>query len=196
MSETPEDKLPESAPAPAAALHAEIAALQDKMQRALADLDRHVAEKAEILGIADAVSRERDQLRVQLAGLARERDHLLAEASKIKDHLGEAASRAEAAALEAARYAKDLADERSADSLQVIWGVVQKETKAGLAFLRSKIPEGHPAQKWLDVTVDLATEVGCIAAQSLSALLKWAIPQAKALFAKLMSEAEQRLAKK
>lgn len=176
--------------------HVELAELQEKLKRAIAECDRHVAEKAEVLGIADQVSRERDELRQRLAGLSEERDRLYAEAVQLKEHLSQAAGKAEAAALEAANYAKELATKHSADSLQVIWGVVQKETKAGLAFLRSKIPEGHPAQKWFDVGVDTLTEIGCLAVQGSVAFVKWATPRVKELVAKLLSEAEQRLAKK
>lgn len=195
MSDAPENHAaePEHAAAPP---HPELAELQEKLKRAIAECDRHVAEKAEVLGIADAVSREREDLRQRLAGLSEERDRLFAEAAQLKEHLSHAAGKAEAAALEAANYAKELASKHSADSLQVIWGVAQKETKVGLAFLRSKIPEGHPGQKWFDVAVDTATEVGCLAVQGAVAFVKWATPRVKELVVKLLAEAEQRLAKK
>ena len=170
--------------------------LQEKLRRATADADRHAAEKAEVLRMADAASRERDELSVRVDALGTERERLLAEAETLKTALGQATARVEEALAEAGRLAKELASQNAADSLEVIWGVVRKETKAGVAFARSKIPEGHPARKWFDLAVEWSLALGCFAVESTVAFVKWATPVAKELSAKGLGELERLLAKK
>ncbi|MFY9655222.1 MAG: hypothetical protein WAK01_01345, partial [Methylocystis sp.] len=85
---------------------------------------------------------------------------------------------------------------RSANSLEVIWSVARKETNAGVAFLRSKIPEGHPTLKWYDLAVEWTYALGSFAVESSVAFVKWATPVAKELSAKGLAEAERLLAKK
>ena len=186
----------QSPAASAAAANALIADLQEKVKRATADADRHAAEKAEVLRMADGASRERDELSVRVDALGTERDRLLAEVESLKTALNQATARVEEALAEAGRLAKELASQNPTDSLQVIWGVVRKETKAAVAFLRSKIPEGHPAQKWFDLGVEWALAVGCFAVESTVAFVKWATPVAKELSAKGLAELERLLAKK
>jgi hypothetical protein len=186
----------QSPAAPAAAANALIADLQEKLKRATADADRHASEKAEVLRMADGASRERDELSVRVDALGTERDRLLAEAEALKTALNQATARVEEALAEAGRLAHELASQNPTDSLQVIWGVVRKETKAGVAFLRSKIPEGHPAQKWFDLGVEWSLAVGCFAVESTVAFVKWATPVVKELSAKGLAELERLLAKK
>lgn len=182
--------------APDAAANALIADLQEKLKRATADADRHAADKAEVLRMANSASRERDELSVRAGALGQERDRLLAEAEALKTALNQATARVEEALAEAGRLAKELASQNPTDSLEVIWGVVCKETKAGVAFLRSKIPEGHPAQKWFDLAVEWSLAFGCFAVESSVAFVKWATPVVKELSAKGMAELERLLAKK
>ena len=146
--------------------------------------------------MADAVSRERDELSQRLAGVSQERDRLLAEADLIRKSFEEAKQRAEGAVAEVSRLAHQLASNQSANSLEVLWGVVCKETEAGVAFLRSKIPAGHPGLKWFDLAIETTKKAGCLAIQLGSALVKWATPHVRTLYAQLMREVEQRLAKK
>ncbi|HTO79674.1 MAG TPA: hypothetical protein VMJ31_07855 [Methylocystis sp.] len=176
--------------------NAVVADLQEKLKRATADADRHAAEKAEVLRMADSTSRERDELSVRADALGAERDRLLAEAETLKSALSQATAHVEEALAEAGRLAKELASQNPTDSLEVIWGVVRKETKAGVAFLRSKIPEGHPAQKWFDLAVEWSLAFGCFAFESTVAFVKWATPVAKELSTKGLAEIERRLAKK
>lgn len=182
--------------AAAAAANALIADLQEKLKRATADADRHAADKAEVLRMADAASRERDELSARLGILGQERDSLSAEAEALKNALSQATGRAEEALREAGRLAQELARQNPTDSLEVIWGVVCKETKAGVAFLRSKIPEGHPGLKWFDLAVEWSYVIGCFTVESTVAFVKWATPVAKELWAKAMVELERALAKK
>jgi hypothetical protein len=215
----------ETAPAAAPAQHPEVAELQERLKRAIAECDRHVSEKADVLRMADTVSRERDDLRQRFSGLSEERDKLLSEAETIKQSfvderdrllaeaetvkknfsdaatraesmLREATGRADAAVHEAGRLAQQLASKETTDSLKVLWDVACKETTRGLAFLRSKIPKGHPGQKWFDVTVETVTTVGCLAVQAGAAFVKWATPRVQDLAGKAMVEAEKLLAKK
>ena len=186
----------QSPAAPVAAANALIADLQEKLKRATADADRHAAEKAEVLRMADGASRERDELSVRVDALGKERDRMAAEVEALKAALNQATARVEEALAEAGRLAKELASQNPTDSLEVIWGVVRKETKAGVAFLRSKIPEGHPGQKWFDIAVDWSLTLGCFAVESSVAFVKWAIPVAKELSTKALAELERLLAKK
>jgi hypothetical protein len=208
---------PAPAPAPgaaAAAANALVADLQEKLKRAAADADRHAAEKAEVLRraaadadrhaaekaevlrLADAASRERDELAQRVGLLGQERDRLAGEAETLRNALNRATGRIEEALREAGRLGQELASHRSANSLEVIWGVVRKETKAGVAFLRSKIPAGHPAQKWFDLVVEWSYALGCFAVESSVAFVKWATPVVKELSAKGLAEVERLLAKK
>ena len=170
--------------------------LQEKLKRAAADADRHAKEKAEVLRMADAASRERDELAQRVGLLGQERDRLSAEAETLRSALNRATGRIEEALREAGRLGQELASHRSANSLEVIWGVVCKETQAGVAFLRSKIPEGHPARKWFDLAVAWSYALGCFAVESSVALVKWATPVVKELSAKGLAEVERLLAKK
>ena len=196
MPELHEDPLQSPAVAAAPTPNALVADLQEKLKRAAADADRHVKEKAEVLRMADAASRERDELAQRVGLLGQERDRLSAEAETLRSALNRATGRIEEALREAGRLGQELASHRSANSLDVIWGVVCKETKAGLAFLRSKIPEGHPAQKWFDGAVAWSYALGCLAVESSVAFVKWATPVVKDLSAKGIAEVERLLAKK
>jgi hypothetical protein len=170
--------------------------LQEKLKRAAADADRHAAEKSEVLRMADAASRERDELAQRVGLLGEERDRLSAEAETLRNALNRATGRIEEALREAGRLAQELASHRSANSLEVIWAVARKETNAGLAFLRSKIPEGHAALKWFDLAVEWTYALGAFAVESSVAFVKWATPVAKELSAKGLAEVERLLAKK
>jgi hypothetical protein len=170
--------------------------LQEKLKRAAADADRHAAEKSEVLRMADAASRERDELAQRVGLLGEERDRLSAEAETLRNALNRATGRIEEALREAGRLGQELASHRSADSLEVIWAVVRKETNAGVAFVRSKIPEGHPGLKWFDLGVEWTHALGTFAVESSVAFVKWATPVAKDLSAKGLAEVERLLAKK
>ncbi len=196
MLEDHEDPSNSPLAAAVAAANALIAELQEKLKRAMADADRHAADKAEVLRMADAASRERDELAHRVGLLGEEKDRLSAEAETLKSALNHAAARAEEALAEAGRLAQELARQNPTDSLEVLWGVVCKETKAGVAFVRSKIPEGHAGLKWFDLTVEWLHTIGSFAVESTVAFVKWATPVAKDLWAKGLVELEKLLAKK
>jgi hypothetical protein len=188
--------------------------LQEQLKNVVADRDRHAFEKLEIVERANAISRERDdfrqrlaaataehgELRQRLAAVAAESDRLAAEAAGAKRALAEAARRAEESAKEilGLRHAVETAP--SADPADVLWALVRQKTTAGVAFLRSKIPENHPALGWFDKTLDIATQLGCLAVRVSIAIAQWARdwvwPRVKQLALRLTSEVEARLAKK
>ncbi len=191
----------------AAATTVDVGALQAQLKSVTADRDRQAFEKSEIVTKANAISRERDGFRERLDAavaerdrLAAERDKLAAEASGATRSLAEATRRADEATAEVARLRKAIEAGPSNDPLILLWAVITQKTKTGVAFLRSKIPENHPALPWFDKTVETATKTGCLAVQFGVAFAKWAkdwaLPRAKELLAKLMSEIEARLEKK
>jgi chromosome segregation ATPase len=177
--------------------------LQAQLKSLTADRDRQAFEKSEIIERANSISRERDDFRQRLeaataerASLASERDRLVNEAAAASRALADATKRAEEAGAEVARLRGALEAGPNADPLLLLWEVVSQKTKAGVAFLRSKIPENHPALPWFDTIVETATRLGCLAVNASVAFAKWAVPQVKVLSAKLLSEVEARLAKK
>ncbi|HEY8070662.1 MAG TPA: hypothetical protein VIE47_01685 [Methylocystis sp.] len=170
------------------------------MKSVAAERDRHAFEKSEIVAKANAISRDRDELRQRLAAATVERDRLASEAADAARALAEAGRRAEESAKEILGLRHIIATAPSVEPTEVLWALVTERTKAGLAFLRGKIPENHPALAWFDKTVEVATQVGCLAVKGCVALARWTRdtgwPLAKELTAKLMSEVEARLAKK
>lgn len=189
----------EAAPA-AAAPAVNVAELQEQLKSVAAERDRHAFEKSEIVQKANAIARERDEARQLLALATKERDRLAGEASDAARALKEAALRAEDSAKEILGLRQAIETAPSAEPIEVLWALVTKQTQAGLAFLRGKIPQNHPALGWFDKTVDIATQLGCLAVKTSIALAQWARdkgwPLAKQLAAKLASEVEGRLAKK
>jgi hypothetical protein len=174
--------------------------LQEQLKSVVAERDRHAFEKSEIVQKANAISRERDDLRRLLAAATTERDRLASEAASAARSLKEAVSRAEESAKEILGLRRAVETAPSTEPVEVLWALVTKQTKAGVAFLRSKIPENHPALGWFDKTVEIATKLGCLAVKGSVALAQWVCatgwPRAKELAAKLISEVEARLAKK
>jgi hypothetical protein len=186
---------------------ADIGALQEQLKSLSAERDRQAFEKSEIIQKANAIARERDDLRARYKSeiaererLASENSRLTAEASTTAQSLAEATRRADAAAIEIADLRKLLEAAPGADPLLLIWKIIQEKTRLGVAFLRSKIPANHPALPWFDKTVEVSTKVGCLTVQLAVAFAKWmqaeGLPRAKALAKKAMAEIEARLAKK
>ncbi len=170
------------------------------MKSVAAERDRHAFEKSEIVAKANAISRDRDELRQRLAAATTERDRLAGEAADAARALAEAGRRAEESAKEISGLRHIIATAPSVEPTEVLWALITERTKTGLAFLRGKIPENHPALAWFDKTVEIATQLGCLAVKGCVALARWTRdtgwPLAKELAAKLMSEVEARLAKK
>lgn len=192
-------ELPQAAPAPAAPV-VNIGELQEQLKSVAVERDRHAFEKSEIVAKANAISRERDELRQRLAAIGTERDRLASEAADAARSLAEAVRRAEESAKEALGLRQIIESAPSTDPAKVLWALITERTKAGLAFLRGKIPENHPALAWFDKSVEILTNLGCLAVKASVALARWTRdtgwPLAKDLAAKLMSEVEARLAKK
>lgn len=181
--------------------------MQEQLKSVSADRDRQAFEKAEIVEKANAISRERDDFRSRLATETAARERLAADNYKLTAELdsalrsaAEAQRRADESGAEAANLRKRLEAGPANDPLLLLWEVIQQKTKAGVAFLRSKIPPNHPALPWFDQTVEVLTKLGCLAVRLTVAFVKWlqaeGLPRAKELSQKLLAEIETRLAKK
>ncbi len=115
------------------------------MKGVAAERDRHAFEKSEIVAKANAISRDRDELRQRLAAATTERDRLAGEAADAARALAEAGRRAEESAKEISGLRHIIATAPSVEPTEVLWALITERTKTGLAFLRGNIPENHPA---------------------------------------------------
>ena len=174
--------------------------MQEQLKSVAAERDRHAFEKSEIVAKANAIARDRDELRQLLASITTERDRFAGEAADAARALAEAGRRAEESAKEILGLRQIIETTPSTEPAEILWALITERTKAGVAFLRGKIPENHPALAWFDKTVEIATKLGCLAVKASVALVQWTRetgwPLAKELTAKLVSEVEARLAKK
>jgi len=164
-----------------------LADLKAELKRAVADSLRHATEKAEVLRRADTASRERDDLKDRIDALSQEKDSLAREVRTLSGALARATGDAEKVLREVERLSQELLAQRSAKTLEVLWGLVCRDSAAGVAFLRSKIPAGHPSLKWFDFTVELTVALGCVAYESTVIFFRWAKPVAKDLWAKFLA---------
>ncbi|MGA8170895.1 MAG: hypothetical protein WB816_08705 [Methylocystis sp.] len=186
---------------PVAATHSiNVSDLQEQLKSIVAERDRHAFEKSEIVEKANAIARERDDLRQRLSAATTERDRLAAEAAKAASALADAVRRAEKSAEEILGLRKAIDTAPSADPVDVLWTLVSQKTQECVGWLRGKIPPDHPGLAWFDATIATLTKAGCLALQAGRAGAQWARetgwPLAKELAAKAMSEVETRLAKK
>jgi len=196
----------------------EAVSLDAQLEAVTAERDRHAKDKIELITKASALSRELDAARAQLAsaaeekdraisavaaerdGAAADRDRLRAELASVHDAREKAAALATQATAEVA-YLKDrLAAAGSPDPLVVLADFLREKTKAGVAWTRTKIPEGHPALPWFDRTVEGVATAGRLSADFLRWLAprlveayQWAKPRALQLYAKAKSEIEARI---
>ncbi len=178
------------------ATRAEVVGLQEQLKAVTAERDRNVYEKSEIIAKANAFSKERDDLRERLAVVVAERECLATEKAAALRQGEEAGRQADAAAVEIARLGRMIETAPSMDPAVLLWELVSRRTSAAVAWVRAKIPEGHPALPWFDRTVETVTKVGCIAIKTADSFVRWAIPKIVELGKRLMREVETRLAKK
>jgi hypothetical protein len=169
------------------------------LRAALADCDRHVREKADIVKRANSFADERDEARLKLAAAEKERDRLAEERADVARRAADAASRAASVGEQLEELRRTLASKPDADSLAALWAIVQtlatKYTKIALAWLRGKIPPDHPALPWFDRVVETATSVGCLALNASCAFVGWAKPQAIKGYHWARAEIEKKLQK-
>jgi hypothetical protein len=85
---------------------------------------------------------------------------------------------------------------RDADPLALLWAIVSDKTRAGVAWLRAKIPADSPILPWFDRTVETVTRVGCMAVKLTREFIAWATPRVIALSKQGMAKIEEMLAKK
>jgi hypothetical protein len=178
------------------ATRADVVGLQEQLKAVTAERDRNAYEKSEIIAKANAFSKERDDLRERLTAVVTERERLVAEKANALSKVEEAGRQADAAAVEIARLGRMIDAAPSMDPAVLLWELASRKTRAAVAWVRAKIPEGHPALPWFDRTVETVTKVGCIAVKTADSFVRWAIPKLVELGKRLKSEVEARLAKK
>jgi hypothetical protein len=204
---------------------AEFENLQEQLRAAKAERDRQAFEKAEIVAKANAFAKERDDVKTELASVLSDRERVIgdvvadhdkkiADLTSDRDRLlqernaatslvqaltrraDEANQRADSAAEEIARLRQQIADTPSADPLEVLVAFVSEKTKAGVAWVRGKIPADSPALPYFDKTVETVTRVGCVTLKLTRDFVAWATPKAIELTKQGVAKVEELLAKK
>lgn len=182
---------------------AELEKLQEQMKAIRADRDRQNFERAEIVAKANAYAKERDELKEQLASALGERDRLAQEkasATALVQNLtrraDDASRRADEAAEEVARLRAAIDATPSADPVALLLALAEEKTKAGVAWLRAKIPADSPMLPWFDKTVETLTMAGCMAVKLTKEFIAWATPRVIALSKQGAAKVEELLAKK
>jgi hypothetical protein len=177
--------------------------LQEQLKATRMERDRQIFEKSEIVAKANAYAKERDDLRDSLAAMTAERDRLAAEKTsasaqtlQASRQLEAASRRADEAEAEVSRLRHAIATAPSSDPAVVLWNLVSQQIKKGVAWVRSKIPADSPALPWYDKTIDVVTQVGCMAVKAADAFMRWAVPKAIELFNRGKAELEARMEKK
>jgi hypothetical protein len=204
---------------------AEYENLQEQLKTAKAERDRQSFEKSEIVAKANAYAKERDDLKVELASVLTERDKIIgdvvaehdkvvADISSERDRLAHEKAAVAASLQEATRRAEDAsrrADEAVAEiarlrkiidavpptrAAEVLWALISRETRAAVAWVRSKIPADSPMLPWFDKTIQVVTEVGCMAVKLTREVVAWAAPRVIELTKQGVAKVEELLAKK
>ncbi|MGJ0397229.1 MAG: hypothetical protein ACR65U_13480 [Methylocystis sp.] len=177
--------------------------LQEQLKATRMERDRQIFEKSEIVAKANAYAKERDDLRDSLAAMTAERDRLAAEKAEASAQALQASAKIEAAArradeseAEVVRLRHAIATAPSSDPGVVLWNLVSQQTRNAVAWARSKIPADSPALPWYDKTVDVVTQIGCVAVKAADAFMRWAVPKAIELFNRGKAELEARMEKK
>ncbi len=78
----------------------------------------------------------------------------------------------------------------------MLWNLVSEQTKAAVAWVRGKIPPDSQFLPWFDKTIEVVTQIGCMAVKLADAFIRWAVPKAIELFNRGKAELEARMAKK
>jgi hypothetical protein len=204
---------------------AEFENLQEQLRAAKAERDRQTFEKAEIVAKANAFAKERDDAKAELASVLSERDKvigdivsdhekIIADLTSERDRLlqernaatalaqaltrraDEASQRADAAAEEIARLRREIASAPSVEPLAVLATYASEKTKAGVAWVRAKIPADSPALPYFDKTVETVTRVGCVTLKLTQDFIAWATPKVIELTKQGVAKVEELLAKK
>jgi hypothetical protein len=182
---------------------AELNNLQEQLKATRMERDRQIFEKSEIVAKANVYAKERDDLRETLAAMKAERDRFANEKAEAATTAQEASRQAEAAirradeaAAEIGRLRHAIATAPSSDPAVVLWNLVSEQTKAAVAWVRGKIPPDSQFLPWFDKTIEVVTQIGCMAVKLADAFIRWAVPKAIELFNRGKAELEARMAKK
>ncbi len=177
--------------------------LQEQLKTTRMERDRQIFEKSEIVAKANAYAKERDDLRDSLAAMTAERDRLAAEKAAASAQALQASKQVEAAnrridesESEVVRLRHAIAIAPSSDPAVVLWNLVSQQTTNLLAWVRGKIPVDSPALPWFDKTVDVVTQIGCVALKAADAFIRWVVPRAIELLNRGRAELEARMEKK
>lgn len=204
---------------------AEFENLQEQLRTVKAERDRQSFEKAEVVAKANAFSKERDELKTELASVLASRDQMIgdvvADHEKIaadliseRDRLlqernaatslvqsltrqaDEAKQRADAAEAEIARLRQQVVDLSSPDPLDVLLTFASEKTRATVAWVRGKIPADSPALPYFDKTIETVTRIGCVTLELSREFIAWATPRVIELSKQAVAKVEDFLAKK
>jgi len=204
---------------------AEFENLQEQLRTVKAERDRQSFEKAEVVARANAFSKERDELKTELASVLASRDQMIgdvvadhekiaADLTSERDRLlqernaatslvqsltrqaDEAKQRADAAEAEIARLRQQVVDLSSPDPLEVLLTFVSEKTRAAVAWMRSKIPADSPALTYFDKTIETVTRIGCVTLELSRDFIAWATPRVIDLSKQAVAKVEEFLAKK
>lgn len=204
---------------------AELESIQEQLRAIRAERDRQNFEKAEIVSKANAYAKERDDLKAELASVLSERDQMIgdivaehekkiADLTSERDRLAQekasatslvqnmtrladdATRRADEAGEEIARLRAVIANTPKDDPFAMLWVLAEEKTKAGVAWVRSKIPADSPILPWFDKTVETVTVLGCAAVKLTREFIAWATPRVIELSRQGAAKLEELLAKK
>lgn len=204
---------------------AELESIQEQLRAIRAERDRQNFEKAEIVSKANAYAKERDDLKAELASVLSARDQMIgdvvaehekkiADLTSERDRLAQekaaatslvqnmtrladdATRRADEAGEEIARLRAVIANTPKDDPFALLWALASEKTKAGVAWVRSKIPADSPILPWFDKTVETVTVLGCAAVKLTREFIAWATPRVIELSKQGAAKLEELLAKK
>lgn len=189
---------------------AEYASLQEELRLMRAERDRQAFEKGEIVTRANSFARDRDEMANKLAIAGEERDRLAAEnsaaaarAAAAENRAGETADRLAAAQAEIVGLRAEIVDLRAEIAsappkkpLELLWLVINEETRAAVGWVRARIPADSPILTLYDKAIETTARIGCEAVRLAKAFYVWAKPHAIELFQRGKAELEARLGKK
>jgi hypothetical protein len=189
---------------------ADYVALQEELRLARADRDRQAFEKGEIVTRANGFARERDVMADRVAAANAERDRILDEknaessradaaetrAAEAEARIVETRRRLDAAEEEVSRLRAQIASAPPKQPLELLWLVLCDETRAAVAWVRSRIPADSPLLPWYDKAIETTQRIGCEAIRLAGVFYDWAKPRAISLFHRGKAELEARLGKK
>ena len=159
--------------------------LRAEFEIASAERDRQAVEKSQAIAKVDGSVKECAELRETLEALSAERDRLLAEKADIE-------RAAETARAETLRLRHQIDSAPQIDPAKMLFEFAAERVKVLIAKSRGMIPSNSLALRWFDKTMAIIIEVGCFGVEATRALVRWAIPRLRKLYAFVQSEVKTR----